>query len=244
MITEQQQEQASLYALGALPEAEARVFDAELRGNAELAELVRSLQRTAGLMALSAPLVQPPAALRGKVLQRIDEIAGIKKSAARPSPAALAGLNFIEAAADKDWKPLPVPGTFIKLLSIERDRGYAPIHWRRKAIRGFNQALLLCEELPQELIADASLMRVRATKPQVGLSQQARLANLKGAFRAETAAVVGKHILLVDDVMTTGQTLRVCAQELKLRGAKTVGALVFARSDQAPPTRLPANESS
>ena len=125
MITEQQQEQASLYALGALPEAEARVFDAELRGNAELAELVRSLQRTAGLMALSAPLVQPPAALRGKVLQRIDEIAGIKKSAARPSPAALAGLNFIEAAADKDWKPLPVPGTFIKLLSIERDRGYA-----------------------------------------------------------------------------------------------------------------------
>ena len=119
-----------------------------------------------------------------------------------------------------------------------------PIHWRRKATRGFNQALLLCEKLPQELIADASLMRVRATKPQVGLSQQDRLANLQGAFHAETEEVAGKHILLVDDVMTTGQTLRVCAQELKLRGAKTVGALVFARSDQSLPIRSREIESS
>jgi len=125
MITEQQQEQASLYALGALPEAEARAFEMELRSNAELGGLVRSLQRTAGLMALSAPLVQPPPALRNKVLQRIDEIAGVKKPAAHSPLAALAGLNFIEAAAGKDWKPLPIPGTYLKLLSVEKERGYA-----------------------------------------------------------------------------------------------------------------------
>ena len=125
MITEQQQEQASLYALGALPDAEARAFAAELHGNAELGELVRSLQRTADLMSLSAPVVQPPPALRDKVLQRIDEIATAKKPATRPPLSALAGLNFIEAAAGQDWKPLPVPGTFIKLLSLEKERGYA-----------------------------------------------------------------------------------------------------------------------
>ena len=125
MITEQQQEQASLYALGALPEAEGRAFEVELRGNGELAELVKSLQWTADLMALGAPAIQPPPALRNKVLQRIDEIAGVKKTDARPPLAALAGLNFIEAAAGKDWKPLPIPGTYLKLLSVEKERGYA-----------------------------------------------------------------------------------------------------------------------
>ena len=125
MITEQQQEQASLYALGALPEAEARAFEMELRGNAELAALLQDLQRTAELVALSVPVIKPPAALRDKVLRCIDDIVMAKQPAV-PSPlAALAGLNFMEAAAGKDWKPLPVPGTFIKLLSLERDRGYA-----------------------------------------------------------------------------------------------------------------------
>ncbi len=125
MITEQQQEQASLYALGALPEAEARVFEAEMRGNAALASLVRSLQDTADLVVLSAPAITPPPALRDKVLNRIAALVAAKKTAATAPLAALAGLNFIEAAAGKDWKPLPVPGTFIKLLALERERGYA-----------------------------------------------------------------------------------------------------------------------
>ena len=122
MTTEQQQEQASLYALGALPEAEARAFEAVMRGDVELAALVRSLQDTADLVALNQPVVKPPAGLRDKVLRRIDEITAAKK----PTPlVALAGLNFIEAAASKDWKPLPLPGTYLKLLSLEKERGYA-----------------------------------------------------------------------------------------------------------------------
>ena len=125
MISEQQQEQASLYALGALPEAEACAFAAELLGNAELRELVQNLQQTAGLIALSAPAVKLPPALRDKVLRRIDEISPAKKSAANLPLAALAGLSFIDSAESKDWKQLPIPGAFIKLLSLQKERGYA-----------------------------------------------------------------------------------------------------------------------
>ena len=122
MISEQQQEQAGLYALGALPEAEAHAFAVELHGNAELAELVRSLQSTASLVALSAPLVKPPPALRDKVLRRIDKISPVKKSAANLPLAALAGLSFLDSAESKDWKPLPIPGAFIKLLSLQMEQ--------------------------------------------------------------------------------------------------------------------------
>ena len=55
MINEQQQEQASLYALGALSATEQRAFEAELRGDPELRELVHRLQRTTGLLALVSP---------------------------------------------------------------------------------------------------------------------------------------------------------------------------------------------
>lgn len=125
MITEQQQEQASLYAVGALPEAEARVFETELRGNARLRELVLSLQRTTSLVALSLPTVKPPPTLRDKVLHRIDEVEAAKQPAARPPLAVLTGLSFIESPDSMGWKPLPVPGTYIKLLSLEKERGYA-----------------------------------------------------------------------------------------------------------------------
>lgn len=124
MISEQQQEHASLYALGALPDAERAVFESELRGNAELAGLVSDLQRAADLLAMSAPAVTPPPALRDKVLGRIDELLAAKKPA-RPSSAWLAGLSFVDAAESRDWKALPVPGAFIKLLSLEKERGYA-----------------------------------------------------------------------------------------------------------------------
>jgi anti-sigma factor ChrR (cupin superfamily) len=125
MITEHQQEQASLFALGALPEAEARAFGLQLAEHAELAALVRTLQDTADLFALSQPVVPPPVALRDKVLARIEALGAVQKSAVPPPMAALAGLNFVTEAASHDWKPLPVPGTYIKLLSLEKERGYA-----------------------------------------------------------------------------------------------------------------------
>ena len=125
MITEQQQEQASLYALGTLSEAEARAFETELRGQPELAELVRSLQRAADLLVLAAPVVSPPPTLRDKMLRRIDALAATKPAADKALPDALAGLRFLNSADQKPWKPLPVPGTYIKLLSLDSERGYA-----------------------------------------------------------------------------------------------------------------------
>src|SRR6266576_3093085 len=125
MISEQQEEQASLYALGALGEAESRTFEAELRGNLELCELVRGLQRTTDLLARSILATPLPPSLRDKVLQWIEVEATSRKSATPPPPAMLAGLHFVDAADSQGWKPLPVPGAFIKLLSLEKERGYA-----------------------------------------------------------------------------------------------------------------------
>jgi quercetin dioxygenase-like cupin family protein len=119
MITEQQQELASLYAVGALTAEEQAQFERELQANAGLRAYVRGLQRTTTLLALSTTTGAPPPSLKTRVLAKIDAL----KSA--PLLPALAGLRFEEGASQKDWKALPVPGAYIKLLSLEKDRGYA-----------------------------------------------------------------------------------------------------------------------
>lgn len=109
-----------------------------------------------------------------------------------------------------------------------------PIHWTRRAVRGFNQSELLAERMEREQLLPDLLLRIKATKSQAGLNQAERLKNLNGAFRTGGTTLAGKSLLLIDDVMTTGHTLRMCAKELKLHGATSVGALVFARSPQPP----------
>ena len=124
MISEQQQEQASLYALGALTASELRAFEAELRDHVELRELVADLQRTTVLMANAAPAVALPADLKGKVLRRIEQ-AETLKTAVNPGAAVFAQLRFAKADDATGWKQLPIPGAWIKLLSLEKERGYA-----------------------------------------------------------------------------------------------------------------------
>lgn len=123
MITEQQQEQASLFAVGALSETEGAAFEQELRVQPELQRLVSSLQEVTDFIALSAPKVKPPPSLREKVLSQIRSALLPKTSSA--AVATLAGLRFVESADKKDWKQLPVLGAYIKLLSVEKERGYA-----------------------------------------------------------------------------------------------------------------------
>lgn len=125
MITEQQQETASLYALGALDAGELQSFEAELRGNAELQALVADLRRTTDLMAISAPQVPLPDSLRGKVLGRIAKSGKSGLPPLSAGLAAMAGLRFEDSAESHGWKPLPIPGAYIKLLSLEKERGYA-----------------------------------------------------------------------------------------------------------------------
>lgn len=128
MITEQQQETASLYALSALDESESQSFEAQLRGNAELRALVVGLRRTTELIALAAPQVPLPDSLREKVLGRIASGTTSVKSSPPPLSAglaAMAGLRFENSAESHGWKPLPIPGAYVKLLSLEPERGYA-----------------------------------------------------------------------------------------------------------------------
>lgn len=102
-----------------------------------------------------------------------------------------------------------------------------PIHWSRRCYRGFNQAELLTSALPRDLVRTDLLKRTRATRPQVDLSLEERLANLEGAFQA-SPGVAKLRVLLVDDVCTTGQTAKECARALREAGAQSVGVLAFA----------------
>jgi quercetin dioxygenase-like cupin family protein len=108
------QNQASLYVLGALTAEEQSAFESTLREDAELRDLVFKLQRTAGLIAKSVPQAAPPLPLKAKILECIAASKPVP-----PAPPAMTPptLRFLEAASES--------GAFIKLLSIERERGYA-----------------------------------------------------------------------------------------------------------------------
>jgi anti-sigma factor ChrR (cupin superfamily) len=125
MITEQQQEQAARYALGDLSTAELQEFIEQVQANPELRDFLHSLQKTVDGLALSVPSVPPPAALKDKVLSRLrTRAAGGSQVVSDPTTPLSLGLRFL-ASDESGWKPLPVPGAFIKLLSLQPDRGYA-----------------------------------------------------------------------------------------------------------------------
>lgn len=126
----------------------------------------------------------------------------------------MADMQALEA---KEWSVVPVP-----------------LHSRRERWRGFNQAEVLASRLSAygswDLV-DAALVRTRYTTSQMTLSRAKRLENLRGAFGkgAEAPKIVGRHVLLVDDVWTTGSTMRECTKVLKRVGAASVWGLVWAR---------------
>ena len=81
-------------------------------------------------------------------------------------------------------------------------------------------------------VAHTALKRVKATPQQVGLSQSERALNVQGAFRVPAegkAALAGRRLILVDDVLTSGATVEACARALLRAGAANVDVLVFAR---------------
>jgi len=114
-----------------------------------------------------------------------------------------------------------------------------PLHWRRQWARRFNQAAALARtvsEISGVPVIDDALGRIRATRQQVGLTQAERAANIQGAFAvspAGKAAIRGKRLILVDDVLTSGATVDTCARVLLRSGALNVDVLVFARVVQA-----------
>ena len=100
-----------------------------------------------------------------------------------------------------------------------------PLHSKRIAERGFNQALLIANLLSKEIGVPVSeaLERIRYTKPQARFGREDRLINVKEAFSAvKNDSLSGKNIILVDDVYTTGATMNACAKALKLAGVERV----------------------
>ncbi|MCJ8328963.1 MAG: ComF family protein [Lentisphaeria bacterium] len=107
-----------------------------------------------------------------------------------------------------------------------------PLHWMKLILRGFNQAEVIATELSRHLNCDTAnvLKRRRWTKSQSTLSRTKRRENLKQVFHAKKGIdLSNKHILLVDDVFTTGATLNSCTRVLKRAGAEKVHILTLAR---------------
>jgi len=118
-----------------------------------------------------------------------------------------------------------------------------PLHRSKYAERGFNQARSLAFHALGVLskthpawkltLASSTLMRLRATESQAGLTPRQRRLNVKGAFEvSDPAAVILKHILIIDDIFTTGATARAAALALNSAGAASVWVATLARANR------------
>lgn len=104
-----------------------------------------------------------------------------------------------------------------------------PLHHIKKAERGFNQSYYLAKSIASrfniELRTDL-LKRGKYTSTQTQLNKAEREQNIKGAFKSrKLKQIAGKNFILVDDVITTGSTIKECAKELKKSGAKKIIAV-------------------
>lgn len=177
----------------------------------------------AGLLSPEA-IAHPPAFGRARAVALFDEgpaqrLVHRLKYGDRLEVARLLGAWMARAAAELiDDRPV--------LVAMPLHRGRL---WRRQ----FNQAALLADVMARHagLPCDPALLtRVKATAQQVGMTRAQRALNLQGAFKVPAgAAVDGRAVLLVDDVLTTGATANAAARALLRGGAARVDLIVFAR---------------
>jgi ComF family protein len=177
-----------------------------------------------GILSMEA-IANPPAYQRARAAVRFDEIS-------RALVHALKYGDRLDLA--------PMMGRWLALagceLVAEADALIpVPLHWRRNWARRFNQSGMLAAAVSSQTgvpVAASALKRVKATVQQVGLSRPERAANIQGAFRVPAegkAAIAGRRLVLVDDVLTSGATAEGCARALLRAGAANVDVLVFAR---------------
>ncbi|NVJ50427.1 MAG: ComF family protein [Gammaproteobacteria bacterium] len=106
-----------------------------------------------------------------------------------------------------------------------------PLHPARLRQRGFNQSELIAKQVAKMLALPAPrgrIQRIRATAAQSSLPRQRRRSNLRGAFKVQ--GPLGNHVVLIDDVYTTGSTVNEIARHLKRHGVQTVQAWVIAHA--------------
>ena len=134
----------------------------------------------------------------------------------------------------------PVFGGFLRKCLDESGISCDSITWvplsaKRLRARGYDQARLLAEELARgaALPCERLLEKTRNSPAQSGLrSREQRQRNAAGAYRVpDPARVAGQRVLLVDDIVTSGATLRECARMLRQAGAKSVTAMTLASRD-------------
>lgn len=107
-----------------------------------------------------------------------------------------------------------------------------PLHASRLGARGYNQAALLARPVARALgvpLDTASLLRARPNPPQVGRTAEDRARQVRHAFTARSD-LAGARLLLVDDVLTTGATIRDARRALMARGARSVLAVALAQT--------------
>jgi len=136
----------------------------------------------------------------------------------------------------------PLSRTFGRFLAqaLPRETSFdvivpMPLHWFKKWQRGFNQSDLLAREIGKKwgVPVRTVVRRQKATRPQAGLTNAKRRANMSGAFKIPRGrSLAGMRVLLVDDVVTTGATASACARVLKRAGAAHVALLALARTDR------------
>ena len=160
-----------------------------------------------------------------------DAIHALKYQCLMPAAQRLGGMlaqAIGQLAADAPAEMLVVP---------------VPLHRSKFASRGFNQARLLAAHALAELrrthpgwrlvLASSTVVRQRATESQAGLTPRQRRINVRGAFVVPDAqAVRGRHVLMIDDILTTGATARSVAQVLLRAGAANVWVATLARARQ------------
>jgi len=141
----------------------------------------------------------------------------------QPRMAKVLAMRLAAEIKHSDWKP-----TLITAV---------PLHAARQKMRGYNQSALLAAQLSTlvglPFSADA-IRKIRDTRAQVGLNAVERRANIASAFEAVPALVGAQRMLLIDDVCTTGATLRECAAALVAAGAECVWGLTVASAPQRP----------
>lgn len=168
---------------------------------------------------------------------------------APPPWSALAFCNFFTGPLRKAIIAFKYKGDFSKLLILQElmvrafERHFAPwvpdlilpvpITKKRIMERGFNQSVELGRILARRLGAPLGknvLTRVKDALPQMGLHLRERLQNVKGTVQVDCERVAGRTVLLIDDVYTSGATLRECAAVLCRSKVKEIKVLVVART--------------
>lgn len=122
---------------------------------------------------------------------------------------------FPDNFQEKNWVIVPVP-----------------LHWSRRLWRGFNQSFVIANGLKNifpNMAVSSDLLRTKKTKQQAKLSRIERKKNIEGAFVWSKDAQIPQKIIIVDDVYTSGATLREAKKTLLAAGAKEVWCLVLAR---------------